>query len=207
MNLPPTYAGSFKISSIKYRNIMDNLIIENLRGFEIKFKTKPGVFSRESIDVGSKLLINNFKIVDDTLLADLGSGGGIIGIVAAKLNYHGHVHLLEDHVSAANLAGDNIELNGLKNVEVYLSDLFSAVEGRTYHQIFSNPPQHLGNDFLEKAAGDCFKHLKPGGEVSWVVQKHVKPVIERLFKKYFRNCTIVAHSKEHVVLKARRKSA
>lgn len=181
---------------------MDNIITENLRGVEIQFKTKAGVFSKQGLDSGTKLLVENAEIQDGTLIADLGCGSGVLGFVLAKLNKNGHIHLLDDHIRSVKLAEENVELNSLKNVEVYLSDLFSAVGDRTYHQIFSNPPAHLGNDFLEESASECFKHLKPKGEVWWVVPKYLKPVIERMFKKYFKNSTIVANGKEHIVIKA-----
>lgn len=184
---------------------MDDLKIENLKGFEIKFHTKPGVFSKQGLDSGTKLLIDNLEVRDGMVVADLGAGAGILGIVLAKLNYNGHVHLLEDHLRAFKLAQENVELNKLRNAEVYLSDLFSAVGDRTYHQIYSNPPQHLGNDFLELTAIECRKHLKPEGEVWWVVQKHVKPLAERLFEKVFSNSKMVAHGREHVILKAQRR--
>lgn len=181
---------------------MDNIITKNLRGFEIKFKTKPGVFSKQGVDSGTRLLVDYVKIKNGTMIADLGCGTGVIGLVAAKLNPSGHVHLLDDHLRVVDLAKENAQLNELTNVEVYLSDLFSAVADHSYHQIFSNPPQHLGNDFLEEVAKECGHHLKPAGQLIWVIQKHVKPVIERLFKKYLGNCKILAHGREHVVLSA-----
>jgi len=181
---------------------MDEVINVDIKGIEIKLKTKPGVFSKNGIDNGSKLLIENVEIKDGDLIADLGAGTGIVGFVAAKQNYNGHVHLLEDHIRSVELAVENVELNKLKNVEVFLSDLFSAVGERTYHLILSNPPQQMGNQFLEESAVQCLKHLKPKGEVYWVVQKHVRPVIERYFNQVFGNCEIIARGKDHVVLRA-----
>lgn len=180
---------------------MNVIITENLRGFEIKFKTKPGVFSEKGLDSGTGLLIESMQISDRTLIADLGSGSGVLGFVAAKLNPNGYVHLLDDHLRSVELAKENVELNQLKNAEVYLSDLFSAVSKRTYHQIYCNPPQDLGNEFLAEMVSECFRHLKNNGQVYFVVQKHIKSVIERLFKKYLGNCTIVATGKIHTVLK------
>lgn len=183
---------------------MDNVITENIRGFEIKFKTKPGVFSRKGLDQGTKLLAENLEVKDETVIADLGCGTGIMGFVAAKLNPRGHVHLLDVNLRTVELAQENADLNKLENVEVFLSDLFKTVKDRSYHLIVSNPAQHSGNEFLEESAKECFKHLKADGQVYWVVQIHVKPVIERLFNKVFKNCTIVAKGKGHVVLKAQK---
>lgn len=180
---------------------MNNIITEKLIGFEIKFKTRPGVFSEKGLDLGTRLLVENMEVKDGTMVADLGCGSGIMGFVAAKLNPKGHVHLLDDRLRAIELAKENVELNNLKNIEVYLSDLFSEVSTRTYHQIYCNPPQDMGNEFLEEMVRECFDHLKENSSVYWVVQKHISTVAERLFKKYFGNSTIVATGKIHTVLK------
>jgi len=92
----------------------------------------------------------------------------------------------------------------LKNVEVYLSDLFSAVSDRTYHQIFCNPPQSLGNEFLKEIITESFNHLKPKGVLRLVIKKNVKSFIERILKDVFPKHQIVALGKEHVVIKAER---
>lgn len=184
---------------------MDNIIVDNLKGFEIKLATRPGVFSWRGADNGTRLLIENMQVKDGSLIADLCSGIGILGIVCAKLNYSGHVHLLEDHLRSKELAEENIELNDVgRNAEVYLSDLFSAVPGRTYHQIYSNPPAQMGNDFLEEVVTSSLVHLKPQGELWFVVPKNLKSVISRLFEKYFGGFTMVAQGREHVVLKAKK---
>lgn len=181
---------------------MNNIITENLRGFEIKFETKAGVFSEKGLDNGTKLLIDNLEVSDNTLIADLGSGTGIVGIVCAKLNPNGHVHLLDDHLRSVELAKKNIKLNNLKNAEVYLSDLFSAVPNRTYHQIFTNPPQSLGNEFLEELIQESFNRLKPNGRLWLVIKNNVRSFIERILKNIFLKYEIVAQGREHVVIKA-----
>lgn len=181
------------------------IITEKLRGFELKFKTRAGVFSEKGLDAGTRLLIENMEVEDGTLIADLGSGTGILGFFAAKLNPYGHVHLLEDHLRSVELAKENAEINNFKNIEIFLSDLFSAVGDRTYNLILSNPPAHLGNEFLEEATRECFKHLKPKGTVLWVIPKYLKPVIERLFKKHFGNSTITATGAQHFVVKGVKK--
>lgn len=180
------------------------MITEKIRGVEVKFETKSGVFSKRGLDAGSRFLLESVQIKDGSLVADLGTGTGVIGFVVAKLSPQGHVHLLEDHIRAAELAKKNALINRLKNVEVFLSDLFSAVADRSYDLILSNPPQHLGNELLEEAASECLKHLKKGGQVIWVMQKHLKPYVERLFKKVFKDFEVVARSNEYIVIKAKR---
>lgn len=183
---------------------MNKVLTENLRGVEVKFKTRPGIFSKSGLDSGSKLLIENIDIEDKTVVADLGCGSGVMGFFAAKLNPAGHVHLLDDHLRAVELAKENVSLNNLKNVEVYLSDLFSAVENRSYHLILSNPAQHLGNEFLNELVRQSLNHLKPEGQLWLVVQKHVKNFMERVLKEVFDGYEVVAYGRDHVVIRAKK---
>lgn len=181
---------------------MSSAVVEKIKGFDIKFETKPGVFSEKGLDNGTRLLIDNLEVKESSLVADLGSGIGVIGLVIAKLNPRIHVHLLDDHLRSVELAKKNLELNSLQNAEVYLSDLFSAVSDRTYHQIITNPPQSLGNAFLKEIIMESFNHLKPGGTLWLVVKRNVRSFIERVLKEIFPKYEVVAFGREHVVMKA-----
>lgn len=180
---------------------MDKPIEINIKGVKVIYLTKPGVFAKHGLDDGTKLLLEAVEIKEGTLTADLGGGAGIISLVIAKLLRKGHVHLLDDHLRSVELAKKNVEINDLTNIEVYLSDLFSAVEGRTYHQVLSNPPQQLGNEFLLEIVEESKKHLKPQGQFLVVVKNNIKPVMERFMKQVFGQVVTVTTSKEHVVLK------
>ncbi|MFH0937238.1 MAG: methyltransferase [Candidatus Daviesbacteria bacterium] len=181
---------------------MKDILTEHLRGFDIKFKTKPGVFSEHGLDTGTRLLIDNFKIEDGTLIADLGSGTGVVGFICAKLDPKGHIHLLDDHLRSVELAKENIELNNLNNTEVFLSDLFSAVPDRTYHQIFSNPPQQLGNGFLKELILQSCKHLKPKGRLWLVIKSNLKNPVVKMLDQVFSNSQVIAQDKGHIILVA-----
>lgn len=180
---------------------MNKLITEKIKDIELKFKTQTGVFSKNRIDAGTRLLIDNVEVKSKSLIADLGCGAGIIGICFAKLFPSSHIHLLDVNLRNVNLAKENIELNNLVNIECFLSDIFSAVESRTYNLILSNPPQHLGNLLLDQAAAEINKHLKENGVVYWVMQKHLKPYVERLFEKHFKNSKIIKRDKGYILIK------
>lgn len=173
-----------------------------IKGVDVLYRTRPGIFAQHGIDDGTKLLLESVDIEDNILIADLGGGAGVVSLVAAQLNRHGHVHLLDDHLRAVETAKANVELNNLKNVEVFLSDLFSAVPGRTYQLVLCNPPQQLGNEFLLELIEETKKHLKPQGQFFLVVKNNVKPVIERFLKQVFNNFKIIKSGKEHSILRA-----
>lgn len=183
---------------------MEDTITENIKGFKIKLKSIPGAFSKKGVDEGSRLLINTINISNGTLIADLGCGSGVIGIIAAKMNPKGHVHLLDVNIRMVELAKTNIKINKVENAEVFISDLFSAVGNRTYHQIFSNPSLHIGKEFLNETASECYKHLKPSCSVLLVIQAHLKPFVQRVLSEHFGNSKIVARGKKHVVIQAAR---
>ncbi len=181
---------------------MDNITL-NIKNVQLKLKTKPGVFSAKALDDGTRLLIDALPYPEDNqVTADLGSGVGIIGLYLAKQNPRTHVHLLDDHLRSTELSRENADLNNLKNLEIYLSDLFSGVKDRTYRQIISNPPQQLGNEFLEELVDESFKHLKTNGLLWLVVKSNVKTFMERIVKAKFDDVETVSASREHVILKA-----
>ena len=174
-----------------------------IRGFKFRFHRKPGIFSSKGLDDGTKLLLEKLEVKNGTVVADLGAGSGVVGFVVAKLNPEGHVHLLEDHLRSYELLKENVLENRLENrIETYLSDLFPAIGNRTYHQIISNPPQQLGNEFIEELVSDCYNHLKENGELWLVVKNNVKPFMKRVLDSWFKDVKIVDQSREHCVIKA-----
>jgi 16S rRNA (guanine1207-N2)-methyltransferase len=156
------------------------LHVERVRGVELRFRTRPGVFSARGLDDGTRLLLDHLDLSGAGLIADLGCGAGPIGIAAARLAPTAHVHLLDEHLRAVDAARENVRLNGVRNAEVFLSDLFSAVGGTRYSHVLSNPPARLGNDFLAELVHAALTHLAPGGALWLVVVSNVRPVFERL---------------------------
>ena len=55
-----------------------------LRNKEIEFYTSSGLFAKNKVDNGSKLLINKCKLNKKDKLLDLGCGYGIIGLTLLK---------------------------------------------------------------------------------------------------------------------------
>ena len=76
-----------------------------LRGEPFTFTTDAGVFSKDRIDYGSVLLIDQMEIKADADVLDMGCGYGPVGITAAKLAPHGQVLMVDVNERATDWQG------------------------------------------------------------------------------------------------------
>ncbi|MCC3376661.1 class I SAM-dependent methyltransferase [Cohnella sp. REN36] len=139
-----------------------------LRGFRLRFASDSGVFSRDGVDYGSRVLIGMMDIPPDAAVLDVGCGYGPIGLTAARLAPRGHVTMLDVNERAVALSRENAERNGIANVTVETSDLYEAVAGRRFDVILSNPPIRAGKAVVHRILTDAKDHLLPGGSL-WIV--------------------------------------
>ncbi len=76
-----------------------------------------------------------------TDVLDLCTGSGCIGIASLQAFPQAHVDLVDISADALAVAQQNIELYALQDVATTIeSDLFSALKGKKYDLIVSNPP-------------------------------------------------------------------
>lgn len=139
-----------------------------LRGFNLRLTSDAGVFSRDGVDYGSRVLIESMEIPRDARVLDIGCGYGPIGLIAARLAPQGHVKMIDINERAVELAELNAQANGIHNVSFAQSDLFSAVEGETFDVVLSNPPIRAGKAVVHQLFVQSRNHLNPGG-TTWVV--------------------------------------
>lgn len=143
-----------------------------LRGKEYRFKANAGVFSKDRVDFGSRLLIEQFEepsVSGDFL--DLGCGYGPIGIALAKDFPDRRVVLADVNERAIELARENVENNRVRNAEVIHSDAFSNLSGCSFAAIVTNPPIRAGKRVVHQMFEEAYVSLVEGGTLWVVIQK------------------------------------
>lgn len=143
----------------------------NLRGFSLSLVTDAGVFSKNDIDFGSRLLIETMRIPDTAHVLDVGCGYGPIGICAAKLAVRGHVTMIDINERAVELAKENAKRNEVHNVRVIQSDRFEGLGENVFDVILTNPPIRAGKSVVHDIFAGAAERLKPGGSLWVVIQK------------------------------------
>lgn len=139
-----------------------------LRGFRFRLTSDAGVFSKGGVDYGSKVLIERMEIEDRAEVLDVGCGYGPIGLTAARLAPHGHVHMVDINERAVELARLNARNNGIGNVTVLQSDKLAAVQNLRFDVILTNPPIRAGKSVVHQIFEESVRQLKSGGSL-WIV--------------------------------------
>ncbi len=136
-------------------------------------------------------------------ILDLGCGAGVIGLALAAADRSARVVLVDSSRPAVELAAENAARNGLRNVEVRLSDGYEAVQGERFDAIVSNLPAHRGHQedlgTAERFIAGAPAHLRPGG-AAWFVANRALPY-ELPAARAFRQVRVVAADGRYKVLR------
>ena len=139
------------------------------RGYGLNFMTDAGVFSKGELDVGSRLLLDALPELSGDVL-DLGCGWGAIGVAIAKANKAARVVMADVNHRALGLARENCQRNGV-TAEVIESDGMSAVMGRKFDAVVTNPPIRAGKQVIYRMFADAAVSLHNGGALYLVIRK------------------------------------
>lgn len=175
-----------------------------LLGNELLFTTDNGVFSKNRVDYGSRVLLEAFNAAKTPAGSwlDLGTGYGPIGLALAKRWPDRQVTMVDVNELALELARKNATANQIENVEIKTSDIYDQVTQR-YAAILTNPPVRAGKQVVTAMLTGAADHLLPGGTLTVVLQKKQgAPSAEKTMQATFGNCTIIKKDKGYYILES-----
>jgi 16S rRNA (guanine1207-N2)-methyltransferase len=150
-----------------------------------------GVFAGASIDIGTRLLLENLPEripgapADEAI--DLACGSGVVAAALTRLHPDLRVYACDQSAAAVASARATAEANGVADrVRVGRDDALSALPDASASFIALNPPFHAGAAIHEGLAprlfADAARVLRPGGELWTVFNSPLlyRPALERL---------------------------
>lgn len=184
----------------------ERVIDYQVNGIDLKFTTDAGVFSKTRVDYGSGVLIKEMAniVFPQNNILDVGTGYGPIGLFAAKFWPDQTVDMVDINQRGLVLAKENAAVNGIKNVNIYKSDVYENVSDEPkFGLIVTNPPIRAGKSVVSNILNGAKRHLIPNGVLLAVIQKKQgEPSARKLLIKTFGNCVILKRDKGYYVLQA-----
>lgn len=156
-----------------------------LRGTKFIFYTDNGVFSKDGLDFGSRLLLETIPLEEvGGKVLDMGCGYGVLGIVLNKV-LSCSVDMVDVNLRAIHLASINIKENHCQNVCVFESNVYSNINSK-YTCIITNPPIRAGKKVVYDIVMNAQKYLEKDGVLFLVIRKEqgAKSLIVDLEKQY-----------------------
>lgn len=160
-------------------------IYYSYENYKFAFNSDLGVFSKDKIDEGSKILAETyFKFGRKNIkVLDVGCGIGFLGIVICKI-MDSIVDMIDVNNRAIHLTEMNIKENKV-DTKVWNSNIYENVTN-IYDVIITNPPIRAGKSVYLTILEEAFSHLNDNGELWFVMRTNhgVKTVIKNLMQQY-----------------------
>jgi len=153
------------------KTIKEFTVSYDLGGKKFTLLASSGIFAKQGLDAGSRLLIN--VLLQDTLSGsclDLGCGYGPVGLTLASLNPNLNLTLADVNERAVIDARHNAQRLGLTNLHILTSDGFQELT-RTFDVIAFNPPIRAGKKTIYRLYQEAKQHLNPNGNFYIVIRK------------------------------------
>ncbi|MGY3778321.1 class I SAM-dependent methyltransferase [Isobaculum melis] len=180
-----------------------------LRNKTFTFYTDSGVFSKKTVDFGSRLLIEilDFEGLVSGNILDVGCGYGPMGLAVAKENPERTVEMVDVNLRAIELATKNAIENQLFNTNIHESSVYEQVAGESFALIISNPPIRAGKKVVHAILEGAYQLLAVGGKLVIVIQKKQgAPSAQQKMADTFGNAEIIKKDKGYFIIESVKES-
>ena len=178
-----------------------------LLGERYSFQSDAGVFSKDGLDDGTRLLLETIAKTDlGTNILDLGCGVGPIGLILAHTDPSRHVVLADVNDRALDCAKKNaVNLGVSDQVELVHSDVYNNLTTSSFSTIVTNPPIRAGKKVTYAMYAGAPSHLHQDGSLILVIRKQQgAESCFRYLQTLFRKVEVKARHKGFQILIARK---
>ena len=176
-----------------------------LEGTSYQITNHSGVFSRDSLDIGTRFFLQNLPSIEsEGRIVDLGCGNGVVGLMMSINSPNSELIFTDESFMAIASAKENFKsVHGKElRAQFMVTNCLQGVGQGSVDLILNNPPFHQQNVVSDSIAKQMFlesKHvLKERGEL-WVIgNRHLGYHVA--LKELFGNCTVVAKNDKFVIL-------
>ena len=154
-------------------------------GKKFLFLTDNGVFSKDGLDFGSRLLLESIPLEEvGGKILDVGCGYGVFGIILNKVT-GASIDMVDVNRRAIHLSNRNILENKCSDINVFESNAYENVNSK-YSSIVTNPPIRAGKNVVYDIVMNAQKYLEKDGVLFLVIRKEqgAKSLIVDLEKQY-----------------------
>lgn len=170
------------------------------------FYSDNGVFSKNNIDYGSRLLIETYlkeNDINEKRVLDVGCGYGFLGIMVSRVT-DSYVEMIDINKRAVHLTNMNIKRYKDFKGKTYVSNVYENVEGK-YDIIITNPPIRIGKEKLLEILIDAFDHLEDNGLLYYVIRKDQGALsIKKILEENSINVEIINRDKGYFIYRAKK---
>lgn len=168
----------------------------------------PGVFSRERLDIGTRVMLPCIPQLDGTVrIVDLGCGNGALGIQAAQLNPEAKLTFIDESFAAVASARENFLLAcPERDAEFAVSDGLIEAGAASADLVLCNPPFHqqqvIGDEIAMRLFQQSRDALAPSGTLLVVGNRHLGYHVK--LRRFFNVVEQVGGNGKFVVLRCQR---
>lgn len=174
----------------------------SLMGTKLSLLTDNGVFSKNEVDFGTRVLLNSLPrdLMKEPII-DVGCGYGPIGLAVSK-SLDLEVHMVDVNKRALHLTKMNAKKNNIDKAIIYESDCYSNVDEKIkFRTIITNPPIRAGKKVVYEIVFGARFHLANDGNLFIVVRKEQGAKSMHKDLSEFYNVEILTKEKGYFVFK------
>lgn len=180
-------------------------------GRSVSVANHANVFSRQSLDIGARFMLEHMRVENADNVIDLGCGNGVLGLNALSMAPECRVTFVDESFMALASARQNVAENFPDKLAQCrfepsncLETLLDDPERQGYSKVLCNPPFHQQNTITDHIAWQMFHDsrelLVKGGHLIVVANRHLDYHVR--LKRLFGGVKVLASQQKFVILSA-----